>query len=80
MQDNAPFRSPSIIIGTTFFALLTWFAYDPLGMYLVAGPSAVIGVWGLWALLFAHQGSVNRAGERSDKRSDMQKMMHDKDL
>ncbi|SCV70064.1 BQ2448_1458 [Microbotryum intermedium] len=77
----APFRSPTIFIGVLFFSAIAYESYYGLGMYLVAGPSAGLGLWGVWALLFAHEGRVNRVGgSNKDPRSGMKKKMDSKNL
>ena len=98
--ESAPFRAPTILIGTLFLSALGYSSWN-LGMWLVTGPSALLGqsalssspasfactdglVWrgcsGVWAMLFAHQGRVNKAGERKDQRSNIKKRMDKKDL
>ncbi|GAA5871246.1 hypothetical protein JCM16303_000693 [Sporobolomyces ruberrimus] len=60
----APFRQPTIAITTLFFAILAWNSYD-LNMKIAAAPSAALSVYGLWVLLFAHQGRVNQASSKA---------------
>ncbi|GAA5936464.1 uncharacterized protein JCM15063_001894 [Sporobolomyces koalae] len=60
----APFRQPTIFIATAFFAILAWNSYD-LNMKIAAAPSAGLTVYGLWVLLFAHQGRVNQASSKA---------------
>ncbi|GAA5965086.1 hypothetical protein JCM21900_002980 [Sporobolomyces salmonicolor] len=60
----APFRAPTILIATSFFGVLAWNTYD-LDMWVATAPSAALSVWGLWALLFAHQGRVNQASAKA---------------
>ncbi|GAA6012892.1 hypothetical protein JCM11491_006215 [Sporobolomyces phaffii] len=60
----APFRQPTIGITTVFFGVLAWQSYD-LNMKVAAAPSAALAVYGLWVLLFAHQGRVNQAGTKA---------------
>ncbi|GAA5905790.1 uncharacterized protein JCM6883_002453 [Sporobolomyces salmoneus] len=61
-QSAAPFRQPTIFLTTVFFSVLAWQSYD-LNMKVAAAPSAALSVHGLWVLLFAHQGRVNKAGK-----------------
>ncbi|GAA5995768.1 hypothetical protein JCM5350_005785 [Sporobolomyces pararoseus] len=60
----APFRQPTIFITTVFFSILAWQSYD-LNMKVAAAPSAGLAVYGLWVLLFAHQGRVNKAASKA---------------
>ncbi|GAA5848909.1 hypothetical protein JCM3766R1_000675 [Sporobolomyces carnicolor] len=60
----APFRQPTIFLTTAFFGVLAWQSYD-LGMKVAAAPSGALAVYGLWVLLFAHQGRVNQAGTKA---------------
>lgn len=46
---QAPFRFPTIFIGSAYFFALAWFSYD-LGFWLAAVPSGAVGVWGAWAV------------------------------
>ncbi|ORY63796.1 hypothetical protein BCR35DRAFT_308748 [Leucosporidium creatinivorum] len=58
---QAPFRAPTIAISVVYFSALAYYTYD-LGLWVATGPSAALSVWGLWALLFAHQGRANVVG------------------
>ncbi|GAA6043612.1 hypothetical protein JCM8097_008287 [Rhodosporidiobolus ruineniae] len=61
---SAPFRAPTIWIAVAFFGGLAYTTYD-LGLLFAALPSGVLSAWGLWVLLFAHEGRVNRAGSKT---------------
>ncbi|GAA6003050.1 hypothetical protein JCM10207_001963 [Rhodosporidiobolus poonsookiae] len=61
---SAPFRAPTIAISAIFFSGIAWTSYT-LGLLFVAVPSGVLGAWGLWVLIFAHEGHANRASARA---------------
>ncbi|GAA5848812.1 hypothetical protein JCM5353_004256 [Sporobolomyces roseus] len=60
----APFRQPTIFMTTAFFSILAWNTYD-LNMRVAAAPSAGLALFGVWVLLFAHQGRVNQASSKA---------------
>lgn len=46
---QAPFRAPTIFISVLYFSALAYYTYD-LGLWVATGPSALLAVWGLWAV------------------------------
>lgn len=46
---QAPFRAPTIFISVLYFSALAYYTYD-LGLWVATGPSAVLAVWGVWAV------------------------------
>ncbi|GAA5826459.1 hypothetical protein JCM11251_002380 [Rhodosporidiobolus azoricus] len=61
---TAPYRAPTIVVAVAFFAALTWTSYG-LNMLTVSIPSGIVGSWGVWTLLFGHQGRVNQASAKA---------------
>ncbi|KAM0789166.1 hypothetical protein ACM66B_000014 [Microbotryomycetes sp. NB124-2] len=78
-SSSAPFRAPTIFVSMVYFALLGWYTWD-LGLWLLAGPSAGLTLWGLWALLFAHEGIVNRKGRPNVENQGYKQRAEKKDL
>ncbi|KAK4051453.1 hypothetical protein OIV83_002937 [Microbotryomycetes sp. JL201] len=78
-SSTAPFRAPTIFVSMVYFALLGWYTWD-LGLWLLAGPSAGLTLWGLWALLFAHEGIVNRKGRPNVHDQGFKRRAEKKDL
>ncbi|BGP16886.1 hypothetical protein JCM10213_007331 [Rhodosporidiobolus nylandii] len=60
----APFRGPTIWCTVFFFAALAWTSYG-LGLLSIAVPAGVLGASGMWVLLFAHEGRVNRVSAKA---------------
>ncbi|KAK4057141.1 hypothetical protein OIO90_001636 [Microbotryomycetes sp. JL221] len=78
-SSSAPFRAPTILVSMAYFALFAWYTYE-LHLWALAIPSAGLTVWGLWALLFAHEGIVNREGKPNVDNQGYRRKAEKKDL